>query len=308
MTRVALLSRTVDMAPLARLMLKHDASLDLHAWPDEQFLQAEVAVCWEPPQGIFTRMPRLQLVHGIAAGIDNVIEGQALGDLPVCRVTDPGQAEGMLQYVLWGVLHFHRSFDEAQRNQTSERWQRPRLRPAADCRVGILGLGEVGAPVARGLARMGYSVSGWSRSAKTLDGVRCLHGDAGLQTLLQSVEILVCLLPLTEQTRGMLNAQLFAQLPPGAALVHCGRGAHLVPDDLLAVLRDGRLRGALVDVFPQEPLPPGHPLWAAPNLVVTPHMATMAPFDVVARQIVENIHRLRDGRELQGQVDLLRGY
>lgn len=308
MTQVALLSQSIDMNFLLPALRALEPGLDVAVWPEPRALEAEVAVCWDPPRGVFARMPRLKLVHSIAAGVDNVLAGQTLGDARVCRVADPSQAQGMLQYVLWGVLYFHRGFDRAADGQRRRAWERPLLRPAAECRVGVMGLGELGRYVACGLSALGFRVSGWARTPRTLDGVAVHTGDGGLPAFLAQTDILVCLLPLTPQTRGILDRRTFAGLPQGSALIHVGRGEHLVEDDLLQALARGQLRGALVDVFPEEPLPPGHPFWQAPGLVVTPHMATMASAAAIAQQIVRNLRQHRQGAPLYNEVDVARGY
>jgi len=308
MTTVALLSRSVDMDFLRPLLLAADPTLDIATWPDPRCLDAEVAVCWQTPSGLYARMPNLKLVHSIAAGVDNVVAEQELRGLPVCRVVDPLLADGMLQFVLWGVLYFHRKIDQALASQRIQQWKRPQQTPAAACRVGLMGLGELGGHIARHLPALGYTVSGWSRTPREIPAVTVFSGEAGLAPFLAQTDVLVCLLPLTAHTRGILNARTFAALPRGSALIHCGRGEHLVENDLLAALDSGQLRGAVVDVFEQEPLPPEHPLWRAPGLVVTPHMATMAAFDVVAAQIARNVAQLRAAAPLFNQVDTARGY
>ena len=308
MNTVALLSQSADLDFLRPLLEAADPSLDIRTWPDPRCLEAEVAVCWQTPPGLYAQMPRLKLVHSIAAGVDNVVAGQAMRDLPVCRVVDPMLAEGMLQFVLWSVLYFHRRFDAALASQRRMEWKRPQQTPASTCRIGLMGLGELGGHIAARLPSLGYSVSGWSRTPREMPGVTLFSGEAGYDAFLAQTDVLVCLLPLTAQTRGILGRRTFDALPQGSALIHCGRGEHLVENDLLAALESGRLRGAVVDVFAQEPLPPDHPLWSAPGVVVTPHMATMATFDVVAQQIARNVAQWRAGRPLFNQVDTARGY
>ena len=308
MTTVALLSQSADLGFLRPLLQAADPTLDVRTWPDPRCLEAEVAVCWQTPPGLYAQMPRLKLVHSIAAGIDNVVAGQELRDLPVCRVVDPMLAEGMLQFVLWGVLYFHRRLDAALTSQRRMEWKRPPQTPASACRVGLMGLGELGGHIAARLPSLGYSVSGWSRTPREIPGVTLFSGEAGYDAFLAQTDVLVCLLPLTAQTRDILGRRTFDALPEGSALIHCGRGEHLVENDLLAALDNGQLRGAVVDVFAQEPLAPGHPLWSAPGVVVTPHMATMATFDVVVQQIARNVAQLRAGRLLFNQVDTSRGY
>jgi glyoxylate/hydroxypyruvate reductase A len=308
MTRVALISQSAKLDYFGPLLREAAPELEVVVWPDPGFREAEVAMCWNAPPGVYAQMPNLRLVHSIAAGVDNVVAGQDLRGLPVCRVVDPQLAEGMVQYVLWAVLHFHRHFDLAQANQRQQVWHRPRLVPAAECRVGIMGLGQLGSQIARALLGLGYRVNGWSRSAHPLDGMAMYQGPEALAPFLAATDVLVCVLPLTEATRGILGRATFEALPRGAAVVNCGRGEHLVVPDLLAALESGQLRGAVLDVFAHEPLPADDPLWTTPGVVVTPHMATMASSSVVAQQIAQNVRRLVAGEPLHHQVDPTRGY
>ncbi|WP_326539780.1 2-hydroxyacid dehydrogenase [Pseudorhodoferax sp.] len=308
MTTVALISHVFDMSVMAAPLRAADPTLDLAVWPDPRCLQAEVAVCWAPPPGTYARMPKLRLVHGVAAGVDNLLQGQDLGGTPLCRVVDPGLAAGMEEFVRWGVTLYHREIDLALANQRDRRWLRPVQRPAAEFRVGVMGLGELGGRIATLLLQAGYDVAGWSRSEKALPGVRTFAGDAELAAFAARCDALVVLLPLTAATRGILDRRLFDALPDRAALIHVGRGEHLVPADLIAALASGRLRGALIDVFASEPLPPDDPLWATPGVIVTPHMASMASFVTVGRQVAENIRRLQAGEPLLNVVDVARGY
>lgn len=305
---VALVSSTFDLRPLGRELGERRPDWRLHLWPEPGWQDADLLVGWNCPPDVYPTMHKLRLVHGIAAGADNLIAGNALPDAPVCRVIDEAQARGMVEYVLWSVLHFHRGFDQALRQQRERRWQRPRLRAAATCRVGIMGLGELGGRTASALAAQGYTVSGWSRSTRSFPGIATYAGDAERARFLSELDVLVCLLPLTSATRGILDRHTFDALPKGAALVHCGRGEHLVPADLVQALESGHLRGAIVDVFPEEPLPADDPLWTTPGMLVTPHMATLASPGVIVEQILENARRLEAGLPLLRQVDVRRGY
>ncbi|MFT3821598.1 MAG: glyoxylate/hydroxypyruvate reductase A [Rubrivivax sp.] len=307
-TTLALFSRRHDLSFLKPMLQAADPLLDIVQWPDPRFREAEVAVGWEVPPGLYGQMPRLRLVHSIAAGVDNITAGQDLHGAAVCRVVDPMLAEGMLQFVLWAVLHFHRKLDVALANQARRHWARPLQTPAASCRVGLMGLGELGGRIAAALPALGYTVNGWSRTPRRIERVNAFSGDDGLAPFLAETDVLVCLLPLTAATRGILDKRLFEQLPPGAALVHVGRGEHLVEQDLADAVIGGHLRGAVVDVFAAEPLSPEHPFWTTPGIVVTPHMATMASYDTVVAQIAHNVAQLRDGAPLVNTVDLTRGY
>jgi glyoxylate/hydroxypyruvate reductase A len=308
MTRVALVSQSADLSFLQPMLVSADPSLDVVVWPDERCFDAEVAVCWNTPPGLYSRMPKLRLVHSIAAGVDNVVAGQDLRGLSVCRVADQALAAGMLQFVLWGVLYFHRRLDEVLTNQRDRNWVRPPQIPASEYRIGLMGLGELGGHVARQLCGLGYSVRGWSRTPREIPGVSVISGESGYEEFLSCTDVLVCLLPLTPQTRGILGARTFAAMPKGSALIHCGRGEHLIENECIAALRSGQLRGAVIDVFQHEPLAPEHALWTTPGVVVTPHMATMAANDVIVEQVVRNIGLLLRDEPLLNQVDSARGY
>ncbi|QET04113.1 MULTISPECIES: 2-hydroxyacid dehydrogenase [Cupriavidus] len=307
-TRIAFISQSASLDYFGPLMADALPHAEVSVWPDPRCLEADIAVCWIPPPGIYARMPRLRLIHGIAAGVDNILEGQDTRGLPVCRVVEPGLTQGMVEYVRWSVLYFHRDFDHMAMQQRERVWKRLPLRPAADCRVGVMGLGELGGVVARTLRDDGYDVGGWSRSPREIDGVATWHGDEGLPAFLARTDVLICLLPLTDATRGILGARTFAQLPRGAAIVHCGRGEHLAVDALTDALSTGHLRGAVLDVFPVEPLPEDSPLWRCPGVVVTPHMASMASSAEIVRQVAANVARLGSGEPLRNTVDLARGY
>jgi glyoxylate/hydroxypyruvate reductase A len=308
MTHIAFVSQSASLDYFRPLMQAAAPGVEVSVWPEARCLQADVAVCWNPPQGVYARMPGLRLIHGIAAGVDNLLDAQDTRGLPVCRVVDPDLTRSMVEYVLWSVLYFHRKLDLALARQRRHEWSRPALDPAGAVRVGVMGLGEVGGAVAAALRDAGYNVGGWSRSPRHIDGVRGHAGDAALNTFLAETDVLVCLLPLTDATRGILGARTFEALPRGAALVHCGRGEHLVEDDLATAIASGHLRGAVLDVFPTEPLPKDSPLWDMPGIVVTPHMAAMASSAEVIRQVADNVARLDAGATLRNTVDVARGY
>lgn len=301
--RLTLASTSYDMRPLGERLRALRPDWPVRIWPEPGFEQGEVLVGWSCPPGLVASMPGLRLLHGIAAGVDSLVDGQALRGLPVCRVIDEQQVIGMNQYVLWSVLYFHRELDRVIAQQANREWRRPVLREASEWRVGVMGLGAMGASAARTLVANGYAVSGWSRTPKRLPGVETFSGAEALPAFLGRLDTLVCLLPLTPSTRGILGRALFETLPPGATLVHAGRGEHLVADEVRAALQTGRLRGAVVDVFPREPLPAADPLWRTPGLLVTPHMATMTSLARIGEHIVANVERLAAGQPLVNQVD-----
>ncbi|MBD8573054.1 glyoxylate/hydroxypyruvate reductase A [Pseudomonas syringae] len=278
--------------------------------PDEaQASLAEVAVCWFPPPGSLGCLPHLRLVHSIGSGVDHLAQDSSRNaSVPVCRVVDPDHTQGMSEYVHWGVLHFHRGFDQVIAGHARQHWQRPAQRKACAFKVGIMGLGAIGAPVAQRLAAAGYPVRGWARSPREINGVHTFSGQAAQQDFLDDLDVLVNLLPLTPSTHGVLNQALFQSMAKGSAVINCGRGQHLNTHDLRQALASGQLRGALLDVFEHEPLPADSPLWHTPGVWVTPHMASAASDRCIARQVADNVSRLAAGLELNNPVDPERGY
>lgn len=289
----------------------HCPDLRVALWPDPGVADRDVIAIagWFVPPGLPARLPGLRLLASIGAGVEHLLRDPALPpDLPLTRIVDAEQARGMAEFVLWATLHFHRGLDQALQQQARGVWRMPPQRPASQTCVGVMGLGAMGAEVARGLSAHGFAVSGWSRQPRAIDGVCCWAGDAQLDDFLRPLDIVVSLLPLTEATRGLCNADWFARLKPGAAFVNCGRGEQVVLPDLLQALERGRLRGAVLDVFEHEPLPADHPLWRTPGVVVTPHMASSASPQVIAEQIVANVARVRAGLSPLHRVGRERGY
>lgn len=300
---VVVASRGGGMQTLRDALAERLPGDEVLLWPHPRAAEAEVLVGWDVPPGIYAGMARLRLVHSIAAGTDNVQRPGLARQVPVCRVADPSQARGMLEYVRWGVTYFHRAFDLMARNQRERQWLRPTQMPASRIRVGVMGLGSMGLAVARGLHEAGYETRGWSRSPRAGETFQTFAGRGDLPRFLDGCQVLVCLLPLTGETRGILNRALLEQLAPHAALVHCGRGEHLVEDDLRTVLDSGHLRGALIDVFEREPLDAAHWLWSHPRVLVTPHVASEADPAAVISQIAANIDRVRAGQAPHNAID-----
>ena len=254
----------------------------------------DAAVCWSPPIGLLARMPKLRLIQSVAAGTDHITRDTALPDVPICRIVDSEMAAGMNAYVAWAVVHGQRHMAGYIESQRRAAWEESPIVPPGRHRVGIAGLGVLGQSVAKALTAIGYPVRGWSRSPKTglPEGVQAFHGDAARAAFLAGCDTLVCLLPLTEDTHGILNADLFAQLPRGARIINVGRGAQLVQDDLLAALESGQIASAVLDAFTEEPLPAQHPFWHHPRITVTPHIATRTGPEAIARQTEDNLKRL----------------
>lgn len=275
------------------------------AAPDLAVLPAEEAadpaavdflLLWRAPPGTAARFPQLKAVLSLGAGVDAILADPSIpAGLPVIRMVDEALTQGMSEYVLWQVLRYHRREPELAAAQRGRRWT-PVAAPLAGERcVGIMGMGELGGAAARRLAGCGFRVKGWGRSAREVAGVATFHGAAQLDAFLAGVEILVCLLPLTPETAGILSARLFAALPRGAVLVNAARGEHLVEGDLLAALAAGRIAGATLDAFRAEPLPPDHPFWSHPAITVTPHIASLTRPASGARSLVAEMRRILAG-------------
>ena len=247
-----------------------------------------LAIAWHPPADAFERYPNLKAVCSLGAGVDNIVACPSLRpEIDVVRIVDPLQAQMMSGFVLWHVIWHQRRFASYLAQQREGVWQRIRQRSAQSVPVGILGYGEIGQRVAADLAQLGFPVMVWSRTAKpTSPSVRGFHGPSGLAAMLDETEVLVNLLPLTQETQSILNAKLFARMRRGGYLIQVGRGEHLVDEDLLAALESGQLDGAALDVFAAEPLVPGHPFWHHPKIVVTPHDACEVRVEAVADMLV----------------------
>jgi glyoxylate/hydroxypyruvate reductase A len=228
--------------------------------------------------------------------------------VPIVRLVDPYMTDAMSEYIILQALRLHRQDLDYRAQQEEGLWLELDQKNAAERAVGILGFGELAQDAAHKLKGLGFDVSLWGRRQRTVEGLRGYAGSAGLPALLGRSEILVCLLPLTPETKGILNASTFAMLPKGAALINAGRGGHLVEEDLLAALASGRLSAAVLDVFRDEPLPAAHPFWRHPRIVVTPHIAAATHPPTAATIILDNIRRFEAGRSLLNQVDPAQGY
>ena len=269
----------------------------------------DAALCWLPPEGWLASLPNLKIVHSLGAGVDHVLLDKLYpAHVPLVRLVDPHMTRAMTEYVTFQVLRLHLREPAYRRQQQAGQWKAHTPPRASERRVGILGLGELGAASAASLVGLGFDVAGWSRTAKTLDGVNCFSGDDGFQAFLARTEILVCLLPLTPATEGILSAAAFARMPRGAGIVNVGRGRHLVEADLLAALDSGQLSEAVLDVFPKEPLESGHPFWTHERIVVTPHVAALTNPATASLVVAENLRRLVQGEAWPDRVDLSSGY
>jgi glyoxylate/hydroxypyruvate reductase A len=276
--------------------------------------QADIALVWRPPAALFAEQRALKLVYNLGAGVDALLAMPAFPrNATLLRLEDAGMSEALAEYVLAAVLRVYRGFDRYAIQQRAARWQPLPLRERAQFRVGVLGLGVIGGAIAGMLARHGFAVRGLARSPRVIDGAQCFAGaldprDAACRAFLDQLDVLVAVLPLTAETRGALNTALFAPLAPGAHLINVGRGAQLNEADLLAALDRGQLGGATLDVFAEEPLPPAHPFWARPQILVTPHVSAVTQLAPSVQQVAAKLAAWQRGERVSGTVDIQRGY
>jgi glyoxylate/hydroxypyruvate reductase A len=283
--------------------------LAFHIWPEPCDPAAvEYLIAWQPPAQLLASLRNLKVLFSVGAGVDHLDLASLPGHIPVVRMVEPGIESGMVEYVTMAVLALHRDLPGYLCDQRARLWRPRDPAAAAARRIGIMGLGVLGTAALRALAPFGFPLSGWSRTPKTIAGVDCYAGAEGLGPFLRQCDILVCLLPLTPATRGILDARLLQQLPQGAALINVARGGHLDNQALLAALDSGRLSAAVLDVCEPEPLPEDHPFWHHPRILLTPHIASVTRPDTAAGIVLENIRRHRRGEPLRDVVDRTAGY
>lgn len=302
-------ANTVRGAEWARFFAERAPDVPFRLWPDiGDPAEVRYLVAWVPPDNIATSFPNLELVFSVGAGVDQFDATKLPAHIPLVRMLEPGIAETMVEYVIMAVLALHRDLLDFIAQQKEQVWREIRITPAKRRRIGVLGLGQLGQAVLERLKAFEFPLSGWNRSPRGIEGVTCYAGPDSLPDFLAQTDILVCLLPLTDDTRAILNADLFARLPRGAGLVNVGRGPHLVEADFLAALDSGALSGAVLDVAEPEPLPAGHPFWSHPRILLTPHNASMTTPDTAVDFVLDVIARHRRGEDLAGRVDRSRGY
>jgi glyoxylate/hydroxypyruvate reductase len=305
----------VDPQPWEERLRALAPGRDIRLWPQRLGDPADVACAcaWHAPRGLLARLPRLEAIFSLGAGVDHILADPDLPDVPVVRVVDPDLTMRMTEYVVLHVLMHHRRYRLYDTQQRARVWREHEQVPASAVAVGVMGLGVLGRDAALALRRLGFRVAGWSRTPKTLPDIETFHGDDGLDAFLRRTEILVCLLPATPATQGMLELELLRKLKRdgaagGAYLINAARGALQVDADILATLEDGSLAGATLDVFASEPLPAASPLWRHPKVTITPHYAAASDPRALVANVLRQIERFEAGLPLEHVVDRARGY
>ena len=284
--------------------------LDFRVWPQTGDPdEIEYALVWKPPPGWLKQFRRLKAILSLGAGVDHLfLDPELPRGMPITRMVDAGLADQMSEYAVYGVLHFHRDMGLYAEQQRRAQWRQLTAVPATQRTVGVMGVGVLGSDFVRKLLPLKFPVVTWSRRPHPLPGVEAFHGAELFEAFLARTQILVNFLPLTAQTEGLLHAGTLAKLPRGACLVNLARGGHVVEADLLAALDNGQIGGAMLDVFAQEPLPPDHPFWRHPKVVITPHIGGQAIAELMVSQVVDNVRRIERGQAPLGIVDPTRGY
>jgi len=276
------------------------------AWPDVNGGAIDVALVATHPRGTFAQLPRLKLIQSLWMGVENILaDTEVPRGVPLARLIDPGMVHAMAETVIASVLDWHRHRYTYRAQQRERKWKAHAQLLPSDRTVGLLGLGALGSYAAAKLLALGFKVCGWSRRPKSIEGVQC---STDLDDVLSHSDAVVCLLPLTAQTRGVLNARAFTRMPKGGCVINLARGAHVVMPDLLAALDASQLAHAYLDVFDTEPLPADSPLWAHPGVTLTPHIAALTEPRTAVPKIVENVERVRRGAAPLNLVDREAGY
>lgn len=296
-------------AAWAQCFAEQAPDLDFYVWPDAGDLeQVEYLIAWQAPADFLASLPNLKVLFSSGAGIDHIDFSAVPPHVQVVRMVEPGIINGMIEYVTMSVLALHRDLFDYVRMQPAGAWDPVEVLPASARSVGVMGLGVLGQAVLDRLGTFGFQRYGWNRSARQIAGVACFAGAASLTDFLTKCDVLICLVPLTEATRWILDQRVFAALPRGASVINVGRGAHLDQQALLAALDSGHLSRAILDVTDPEPLPPDHPLWRHPRVFITPHVASMTQPETAAPILLENLRRHQRGEPLSDLIDRSKGY
>ena len=296
--------------PWITALKKIDPGLDIRTFPNDTHREeVGFALSWRHPYGIFKDYPNLKCISSMGAGADHLLRDPELPPhVPIVRLVDPYLAQDMAEFVLALIMNHLRDLNAYKIKQLKSIWKPSGYLRIKEVRVGIMGVGAIGKTVATGLQKAGFNVIGWARTDREEPGMDIYHGQKGLPRFLSQTDILISILPLTPQTKGILNKKTLGLLPKHAFVINVGRGEQIVEEDLLQFISEGHLSGASLDVFSEEPLPKTSKLWGHPRVNITPHIASLTNPSSVAPQIVENYHRMKEGKPLLNTVSRQRGY
>lgn len=308
--KIVMISPDHDTKAWEDALWNENQDLEIEVYPEDTDREnTDFILAWNPPKDVFNQYPNLKVVASMGAGIRHITKNKSLNaEVIVTKIEDDQLIEDLQYFVLTSVLNYCRNIPHYVVQQQEKNWNRIPYKQPKETRVGILGLGNIGLPVAQILAQNNFNVSGWSNSEKEIENIKTFAGQDGLSPFLKDLDVVVCLLPLTDDTEEILNEDLFKQLPKGAYLINVGRGAHLAESDLLEALDNEHLSGAALDVFQDEPLPKDHPFWENEKITITPHTASVTKPTAVAHQITENYKRLKEGKELKHTISRNKGY
>ncbi len=297
-----------DSSDLAQALIRVDSELDIRIWPDVGDRDdIDYIIVWNHPPGSLNEYPGLRVIASYGAGVDHIFNDPALpSQAIITRLVDDALKGQMSEYIAGTILNHRLRLTEYREFQAAGVWSPKETRRGK--RICLLGLGHIGQAVAEYLIRTGMTVCGWSQSPKDIDGLESFHGDKALEAAVRNADYVVCLLPLTPDTKNILDISLFSKLKKGACLINAGRGGHLNEGDLLDALYQGKPDTAFLDVFRTEPLPDDHPFWRHPKIYLTPHIASLTDVDKAAAQLVENYHNMKNGRPLNNRVNIQKGY
>lgn len=307
---IVIVSDFANPEPWINALKKADTEVEVHILEQvKDRSKVEFALAWNHPPGIFKEFPALKTISSLGAGVDHLLKDPDIpAQINIVRIIDPQLSQDMFEFALAVIMSRLKNLHHFRENQLQKVWKKKRYLRMDQVMIGIMGTGVIGHHVASNLQRVGFSVSAWSRSEGQPTAYKKYSGGKQLENFLQNTDILICLLPLTPDTKGILNKKHLGMLPKGAWVVNLGRGGHVMEPDLIEMLDNGHLAGANLDVFAEEPLPEEHPFWGHPKIFITPHIASLTDPESVAPQIIENYRRTMQNEPLLNLVDRKKGY
>ena len=307
---IVIVSDIKNLEPWNKALKKADPSIDIITHNEVKDKSAiEFVLAWNYPHGFLNNYPRLKTISSMGAGVDHIINDKFLPEhIRIVRIIDPSLSNDMYEFSLAVIMNRLRQLTNYQENQRLRIWKKRMYLRISSVRIGIMGTGAIGNHILLNLQKSGFNVSGWARTRGKKVSYKKYHGSGQIEKFLNNSDILICLLPLTADTHGILNKNTMSMLPPKAWIINMGRGGHIVDEDLIEMMDSGHLDGANLDVFREEPLPVDHPFWSHPKIFITPHIASLPDPGSVAPQIVENYRRTIENRPLLNLVDRQQGY